>query len=156
MRGVDREAMVAQEKKDFTLGLEAFSRILKGREWNLSPTEIREHYDATLSVSGREFVVELKDRSQSLDYGTYPILKEKYDYLMELDDGSVDGILYMVFNDVDNSFNLYNLSKINLSDCIVRPWRIRKYQMSEDDHIEEQMTIFLPFKLIACRGYFSE
>lgn len=148
------DEMEAQERKDYREAVDVFGGLLHGRKWSLEPQPMLSTYDGYLSVSGKNFLVEWKDREQSRHYGTYPLLQSKYNRLMDAEKRTgADGVLYLVLN--GGLYTLYRLDRVNLDECIVRPWNIKKYELSDDEHREPQLTIFLPFTLASCEGNYN-
>lgn len=147
---VDQQAMAECERRDFGVAESVLRRAFSYADIVFTPAPLHSHYDAVLEVCGVRWLVELKWRDQPLSYGTFPILRRKYWALLTEADAMGCGCLYVVLN--RGYAYVYDLRRIDLRDCIVRPWHIRKYQLSEDDSVEAQMTVFMPFRL--CVGVY--
>lgn len=138
------------ERRDFLCAEKALGLIYEDMVMKQAP--LHSVYDATLEAGGDSYIVEIKSRRQDLKYGTFPILLRKY---RALTSACPDGwqALYVVLHDSGTAY-VYNLSELDPSECDVRPWLIRKWQLSDDHDREWQTTVFLPFdKVTATAPY---
>lgn len=146
--------MERQESKDYRESLEVFDELLSGRMWELTPAPMLCVFDGVLTVGGKKFLVEWKDRRQSEKFDNYPILLSKYDNLMRAQRRErADGVLYLMLN--SGKYTLYRLDKVNINACPIRDWYIKKYELSDDTHREPQTAIFLPKSLAVCTGNYT-
>lgn len=145
---VNQSEMADIERRDFLDAEKALGLIYGDMVMEQAP--LHSVYDATLEADGKRYIVEIKSRKQDLKYGTFPILLRKYDSLISACPKGWEA-LYVVLHDGGEAY-VYNLSRIRVDECKVRPWLIRRWQLSDDHDREWQMTVFLPFEMAFARA----
>lgn len=142
---VNQAEMLEYERRDFMTAKRVIEDAFSYTTIKFSQEPPHSVHDAVLEAEGKQYIVEIKSRRQSLDYGTFPILLRKHQALLAEADRRKCGCLYIVLNNGEWAY-IYDLRRVRLTDCTVRPWKIRKWQLSENAAMEEQMTVFIPFK----------
>lgn len=142
---VNQQKMIEVENRDFQLAKAVLEQAFKYTTIDFQQSPPLSVYDATLEVDGKKYIVEIKSRDQSVKYGTFPILESKYNNLIAAAERQQCGCVYIVLNSNGYAY-IYDLCAVSLDDCVVRPWHIRRWELSEDNTMAPQMTIFLPIR----------
>lgn len=158
----------AQEEKDRFVASKCLEEIFKkGRDLQITPTEITSHVDLKCSIINQKnkkipFNVEIKERYKNQEqlekYPNAELKVSKYKGMkQETPKGTL--LLYMVLLN-NKTCLVFDLDNLDWSKVEMRKWRTKRTQMSDNSDYIEVPTFFIPYELasvsIDCSQYFNE